>query len=158
MNFGESLKGVCYRINNKRNVELNYRLNVSIHNASDTNCPKIGDVAFLEGAVKPYEEEITEYARRLQQMGARNVLVSMAGEGALLLDGHGAVRRIHCPKGEVVNSVGAGDSMVAGFLAGYLQTGDYSYALKLGSAAGSATAFSLGLADWESIAELLKQM
>lgn len=110
------------------------------------------------GQVPKTEEEITEYARRLQQMGARNVLVSMAGEGALLLDGHGAVRRIHCPKGEVVNSVGAGDSMVAGFLAGYLQTGDYSYALKLGSAAGSATAFSLGLADRESIDELLKQM
>ncbi len=61
VNFGESLKGVCYRINNKRNVELNYRLNVSIHNASDASCPKIVDVAFLEGVVKPYEEEITDY-------------------------------------------------------------------------------------------------
>lgn len=61
VNFGESLKGVCYRINNKRNIELNYRLNVSIHNASDASCPKIVDVAFLEGVVKPYEEEITEY-------------------------------------------------------------------------------------------------
>lgn len=61
VNFGEALKGVCYRINNKRNVELHYRLNISIHNASDASCPKITDVTFLEGTVKPYEEEITEY-------------------------------------------------------------------------------------------------
>lgn len=110
------------------------------------------------GQIPDTEEEIVECARKLQQMGGRNILVSMAGEGALLLDVNGAVHRIHCPKGKVVNSVGAGDSMVAGFLAGYLQTGDYSYALKLGTAAGSATAFSLGLANWESIDELLKQM
>ena len=110
------------------------------------------------GQIPCTEEEITEFARRLQQMGGRNVLVSMAGEGALLLDEHGTVHRIHCPKGEVVNSVGAGDSMVAGFLAGYLQTGDYSYALKLGTAAGSATAFSLGLADKDVIEKTLKRM
>lgn len=61
VNFGEALKGVCYRINNKRNVELKYRLNISIHNASDASCPKITDVTFLEGTVRPYEEEITEY-------------------------------------------------------------------------------------------------
>lgn len=61
VNFGEALKGVCYRINNKRNVELHYRLNISIHNASDASCPKITGVTFLEGTVKPYEEEITEY-------------------------------------------------------------------------------------------------
>ena len=110
------------------------------------------------GQIPCTEEEITEFARRLQQMGGRNVLVSMAGEGALLLDEHGTVRRIHCPKGEVVNSVGAGGSMVAGFLAGYLQTRDYGYALKLGTAAGSATAFSLGLADKDSIEKTLKRM
>lgn len=61
VDFGESLKGVCYRINNKRNIELHYRLNVSIHNASDASCPKIIDIAFLEGVVNPYEEEVTEY-------------------------------------------------------------------------------------------------
>lgn len=110
------------------------------------------------GQIPDTEKEMIECARKLQQMGGRNILVSMAGDGAMLLDVNGAVHRIHCPKGKVVNSVGAGDSMVAGFLAGYLQTGDYGYALKLGTAAGSATAFSLGLADRESIDELLKQM
>lgn len=62
------------------------------------------------------DEEITQAARKLQQRGARNVLVSMAGDGALLLDETGAVHRIGTPKGKVVNSVGAGDSMVAGLL------------------------------------------
>mgnify|MGYP000550314829 CR=1 FL=1 len=82
---------------------------------------------------------------RLQTQGARNVLVSMAGDGALLVDETGAVHRIGCPKGRVVNSVGAGDSMVAGFVAGYLQTGRYDDALRLGTACGSATASAWGL-------------
>ena len=102
------------------------------------------------------DEEITQAARKLQQRGARNVLVSMAGDGALLLDETGAVHRIGTPKGKVVNSVGAGDSMVAGFVAGYLRTGDYRYALRLGTACGSATAFSVGLATKEKINELLE--
>ena len=102
------------------------------------------------------DEEITQAARKLQQRGARNVLVSMAGDGALLLDETGAVHRIGTPKGKVVNSVGAGDSMVAGFIAGYLQSGSYSYALRLGTACGSATAFSLGLAERHDIDALLK--
>ena len=102
------------------------------------------------------DEEITQAARKLQQRGARNVLVSMAGDGALLLDETGAVHRIGTPKGKVVNSVGAGDSMVAGFIAGYLQSGSYSYALRLGTACGSATAFSLGLAERRDIDALLK--
>ena len=102
------------------------------------------------------DEEITEAARELQRRGARNVLVSMAGDGALLLDETGAVHRIGTPKGKVVNSVGAGDSMVAGFIAGYLQSGSYSYALRLGTACGSATAFSLGLAERRDIDALLK--
>lgn len=104
------------------------------------------------------DEQIMDCGRRLQEMGARNVLVSMAGDGAMLLDENGNVHRIRCPKGTVVNSVGAGDSMVAGFLAGYVQTGDHAYALKLGTAAGSATAFSLGLADQAAIQELMQQL
>ncbi len=103
-------------------------------------------------------EQILAGARALQRMGARNVLVSMAERGALLLDETGNVHRIACPKGQVVNSVGAGDSMVAGFLAGFLQTGDYGYALRLGTAAGSATAFSLGLADRQTVMTLLDQI
>lgn len=81
----------------------------------------------------------------------------MAGNGALLVDEHGEVHRIGCP-GKVVNSVGAGDSMVAGFVAGYLQSRNYAQALRLGTACGSATAFSLGLATKEKIDELLAQL
>ena len=104
------------------------------------------------------DEEIAVAARTLQEKGARNVLVSMAGDGALLLDEQGQVHRIGCPKDRVVNSVGAGDSMVAGFVAGYLQSGSYAQALRLGTACGSATAFSLGLATKEKIDELLAQL
>lgn len=101
------------------------------------------------------DAEIVAAARTLQVKGARNVLVSMAGDGALLLDEHGDTHRIGTPKGKVVNSVGAGDSMVAGFVAGYLQSGSYDTALRLGTACGSATAFSLGLAKKTDIDALL---
>lgn len=102
-------------------------------------------------------EEIEEYARRLQEMGAVNVLISMAGDGALLVDENGQTHKKGVCKGEVRNSVGAGDSMVAGFVAGSID-GDYEYALKLGTAAGGATAFSDGLATKEKIAELLRTL
>ena len=101
------------------------------------------------------EEEIAAYARRLQERGARNVLVSMAGDGALLVTKDGQVLRQGVAKGVVKNSVGAGDSMVAGFLAGYLETGDYGYALKLGTACGGATAFSDGIGTKDEIMRLL---
>lgn len=101
------------------------------------------------------DDQIAACAAKLQQQGARNVLVSLAGDGALLLDETGMTHRMPCPSGQVVNSVGAGDSMVAGFLAGWQQTGRYADALKLGIAAGSATAFSLGLADRAAIEALL---
>ena len=103
------------------------------------------------------DDEIVHYAEKLQEMGAKNVIVSMAGDGAMLVDSNGAVTKIGVPKGKVVNSVGAGDSMVAGFIAGYTETGDYSYSLRLGSAAGSATAFSEGLATKEEIFELINK-
>lgn len=103
-------------------------------------------------------EELADGARKLKELGAVNVLVSMAGEGALLIDGQGREHRISAPKGKVLNSVGAGDSMVAGFVAGYFSTGDYSYALKLGTACGSATAFSLGLADRFKIEKILNSI
>lgn len=101
--------------------------------------------------------EIETYARKLQDMGAVNVLVSMAGDGAMLIDENGVTHRCGVCKGKVKNSVGAGDSMVAGFTAG-IQNGDYEYALKLGTAAGGATAFSDGLAKKEKIKELLKTL
>lgn len=102
-------------------------------------------------------EEIATYARKLQEMGARNVLVSMAGDGALLIDENGVEHSCGVCKGTVRNSVGAGDSMVAGFLAGS-KDGDYEYALKLGTATGGATAFSDGLAKREEIERLLAQL
>lgn len=107
------------------------------------------------GRVLKTDEEIRDCAAQLQKRGARNVLVSMAGDGSLLLDETGACHRLGVPKGKVLNSVGAGDSMVAGFLAGWLERGDYAYAHRLGAAAGSATAFSDGLATGEEVRALL---
>ena len=101
------------------------------------------------------DEEIIAYAKKLQDMGARNVLVSMAGDGAILVTETDEVHKIGVPKGTVVNSVGAGDSMVAGFIASYFREHDYLKALKYGTATGSATAFSEGLAPKEKVEELL---
>ncbi|MDO4520818.1 MAG: 1-phosphofructokinase [Erysipelotrichaceae bacterium] len=104
------------------------------------------------------EDEIVYYAKKLQEKGARNVLVSMAKDGAVLLDENGNVSRMGVAEGTVVNSVGAGDSMVAGFLAGYLEKGDYAWALKLGTACGGATAFHSGLAVKEEIMAVLETL
>ena len=104
------------------------------------------------------KDDVVKYAKKLQEKGARNVLVSMAGDGAVLVTEDGQEFRSEAPKGKVVNSVGAGDSMVAGFLAGYTQKADYGYALKLGTAAGGATAFSEGLATRDEIFRLMSQM
>ncbi len=97
---------------------------------------------------------VSEQARELQRRGARNVLVSMAGDGSLLLTEEGHILRMGTPNGRVRNSVGAGDSMVAGFLAGYARSHDYQTALKWGTAAGSATAFSDGLASAADIQKI----
>ena len=102
-------------------------------------------------------EEIATYAKKLQEMGAQNVLISMAGDGALLIDETGKQHVCGVCKGTVKNSVGAGDSMVAGFVAGSMY-GDYEAALKLGTAAGGATAFSEGLAQRAEIERLLQQL
>lgn len=102
-------------------------------------------------------DEVVSYAGKLKEMGAVNVLVSMAGDGAVLVDEDGVVHRCSACRGVEKNSVGAGDSMVAGFLAGCAE-GDYEYALKLGTAAGGATAFSDGLAERDKIDELLRQL
>ena len=120
--------------------------------------PNHHELADFFGVTLSSEEEIVACGKKLQEMGAQNVLISMAGDGALLLDETGEVHRIACPKGQVVNSVAAGDSMVAGFLAGFVTTGSYAYALKLGTAAGSATAFSMGLGEKKLIEELLRQL
>lgn len=99
-------------------------------------------------------DEVTAYAEKLKAMGAVNVLVSMAGEGSVLVDENGKTHMCGVCRGEVKNSVGAGDSMVAGFIAG-LEKGGYDYALRLGTAAGGATAFSSGIAQGDYIYALL---
>lgn len=91
-------------------------------------------------------EEVVPYARKLQEQGARNVLVSMAGQGAVLVDEQNGVHMLAAPKGKLVNAVGAGDSMVAGFLAGWTEKKEYEHAFKMGVSAGSASAFSEMLA------------
>lgn len=120
--------------------------------------PNHHELAEIVGRALHGNAEIAAAARQLQAEGARNVLVSMAGDGALLLDETGAVHRIGTPRGTVINSVGAGDSMLAGFVAGYLQSGSYETALRLGTACGSATAFSLGLANRSDIDRLLAEL
>jgi 1-phosphofructokinase len=120
--------------------------------------PNNHELGEMFGKVLTTDEELEEHAKKLQEMGARNVLISMAGDGAMLIDETGAKHRIGVPKGKVRNSVGAGDSMVAGFIAGYFKTRDYKEALKLGTAAGSATAFSDDLATGDAINELYKNL
>lgn len=104
------------------------------------------------------KEAVVPYARKLQEKGARNVLVSMAGQGAVLVDERGQVHMLPAPKGKLINAVGAGDSMVAGFLAGWLTKKDYEYAFRMGISAGSASAFSENLATKEEVEEVYRQV
>lgn len=101
------------------------------------------------------DEQVVCLSEKLKEMGARNVLVSRAEKGAILLDSENQVHYASAVKGELVNSTCCGDSMVAGFVAGYINTGDYDYALKLATACGSATAFSEGLGKREEIENLI---
>ncbi len=120
--------------------------------------PNNFELGQMFGVTLADEEEIVAYARRLQDMGAANVLVSMAKDGAILVAENGQVFRQAVARGRVKNSVGAGDSMVAGFIAGYLEGGGYEYALKLGTACGGATAFSDGIGTREEIERLLQTL
>jgi 1-phosphofructokinase len=120
--------------------------------------PNNHELGELFGRTLKSDEEIVDCAKALQAKGARNVLISMAGDGAILVEESGTVHRSAAPKGIVRNSVGAGDSMVAGFLAGYLANGDYQEAFRTGIAAGSASAFSENLASKEDIQAILKQI
>lgn len=99
-------------------------------------------------------EDVIPYAKKLQEMGARNVLVSMAGEGAVFISENNTILKTCAPKGKLVNAVGAGDSMVAGFISGWLEKNDYEHAFKMGVAAGSASAFSEALATKKEIEEI----
>lgn len=98
------------------------------------------------------------YGKKLQEAGAQNVLVSLAGEGAVLIAADGSIHETPAPKGRLVNAVGAGDSMVAGFMAGWLEKQDYRHAFYMGVAAGSASAFSENLATREEIEAVYRQI
>lgn len=111
--------------------------------------PNNHELGEIFGVELKTRSEVIPYAKKLQDMGARNVLVSMAGEGAVLAAEDGSLFETPAPKGTLVNGVGAGDSMVAGFIAGWLERGDYRHAFKLGVASGSASAFSELLATKE---------
>lgn len=113
--------------------------------------PNLQELGELFGTQISNRQEILIYASRLQQMGAGNVMVSLAGAGAVLLTADGNVLEAAAPCGTLVNGVGAGDSMIAGFLAGWMKTGDCEKAFRLSVAAGSATAFSKSLAQKEEI-------
>lgn len=120
--------------------------------------PNIHELGEIFGVTLTTGEEAVPYAKMLQKEGAKNVLVSMAGEGAALVADTGSVLMSGAPKGEVKNSVGAGDAMVAGFIAGWCQTQNYEHAFRLGLASGSASAFSERLAtkpEIENIYSLL---
>lgn len=132
----------------------------------------LGCLAFRPFLIKPNRQELSEIfgrevtdkreiercARELMARGARNVIVSLGGDGAVLFAEDGGVYHAGVVKERVLNTVGSGDSMVAGFLAGFEQTGDYGYALRLGAACGNATAFSPGLARREKIFEILERL
>ena len=104
------------------------------------------------------QEDIIKYGKKLQDMGAVNVLVSLGGDGALLIDEYSEIHTMGTVKDKVINTVGSGDSMVAGFIAGYSSKNDYDYALKLGTACGCATAFLPGLATKENIEETFSKL
>lgn len=116
--------------------------------------PNNHELGEMFGVKLTTRESVVPYAKKLQEMGARNVLVSMAGKGAVLVDETGVVHSLPAPKGVLVNAVGAGDSMVAGFIAGWKEKQDYNHAFRMGLAAGSASAFSEILATKEEVQRL----
>ena len=120
--------------------------------------PNNHELGEIFGAELKTREEVIPYAKKMQEMGAVNVLVSMAGEGAVLAAGDGSIHDAPAPEGRLINGVGAGDSMVAGFLAGWMEQKDYSHAFAMGIAAGSASAFSEQLATKEEVKAVYRQV
>ena len=120
--------------------------------------PNNHELGALFGVTIEERAEVLPYARKLQKIGARNVLVSMAGKGAVLLAEDGQVFEMDAPRGTLVNAVGAGDSMVAGFLTGWLESKDYKKAFEMGVCAGSASAFSEEFATREEVEVLLSKL
>ena len=120
--------------------------------------PNNHELGEIFGVELKTRQDVIPYGKKLQEKGARNVLISMAGEGAVLVAEDGQVFEKPAPKGTLVNGVGAGDSMVAGFMAGWMEKQDYEYAFHMGISAGSASAFSENLATKEEIQAVYKQV
>lgn len=120
--------------------------------------PNNHELGEIFGVTLVSKDDVVPYAKKLQEMGAVNVLVSMAGEGAVFVDETGKVHQLDAPKGILVNAVGAGDSMVAGFLAGWEEQRNYEHAFKMAVAAGSASAFSELLATKDEIRTLYETL
>ena len=120
--------------------------------------PNHHELGEIFGVELEKREDVIPYAEKLQEQGAQNVLVSMGGKGAVLLDAEGSVHMLPVPKGTLVNAVGSGDSMVAGFLAGWTEKKDYEHAFRMGISAGSASAFSELLATKEEILGLYETL
>ena len=120
--------------------------------------PNKAELESLFGTKIKNDKDVEKYARKLQEQGARNVLVSMGEEGSMLVPEEGKVIRVGVPEGKVINTVGAGDSMVAGFLAGYMKNGDMQKAMNLATAAGAATAYSEGLGEKSTIMMQLEKI
>ena len=117
--------------------------------------PNNHELGEIFGVELKTREDVIPYGKKLQEKGARNVLVSMAGDGAVLVTEDGQEFRADAPKGKLVNSVGAGDSMVAGFIYGYLNGGSYADAFRYGVCTGSASAFSEELATKKEVLALM---
>ena len=120
--------------------------------------PNQHELGAIFGVELDTQESVVPYARKMQEQGALNVLVSMGGTGAVLLDADGEVHMLPAPEGTLVNAVGAGDSMVAGFLAGWLEKKDYEHAFRMGVSAGSASAFSERLATRAEVETLYRSI
>lgn len=119
------------------------------------NNHELGEIFGVELTTR---ESVVPYAKKMQEMGARNILVSMGGKGAVLLDERKQVHMLPAPKGNLINAVGAGDSMVAGFIAGWMEKNDYYHGFKMGVSAGSASAFSELLATKEEIKNVFESI
>jgi len=120
--------------------------------------PNNHELGEIFGVELKTRESVVPYAKKLRELGARNVLVSMAGEGSVLVAEDGTIISEAVPKGKLINGVGAGDSMVAGFMAGWLEKNDYDHAYAMGVASGSASAFSENLATKEEIDKVYAQI
>ena len=120
--------------------------------------PNHHELGQLYGVELHTRQDVIPYGKQLQNRGLRNVLISLAGEGAVLLTEDGQVFSAEAPEGHLQNSVGAGDAMVAGFVAGWLDKKEYEWAFRMAVASGSASAFSKGFATKSEIMELLESV